>query len=109
MSIYDTAYSNSLDIRTRSTKTDSLLVLNPLTKQYEHITPGGEGQGTSLPYYIGNDSIRFDNSRDLNGLFVNQVDEILNDILPAHEASLEELDTRFCYPRPFVNNRFSAK
>ena len=94
MSIYDTAYPNRLDIRSRSTMTDELLVWNPLTQQYEHVTPGGDGEPITLPYYLQNDSIQFTGARGVNSTFVNDVDEIQNVILPAHEASLEELDGR---------------
>ena len=94
MSIYDTSYPNRLDIRTRSTMTDELLVWNAITQKYEHVTPGGDGEPVALPYYLQNDSIQFTGARGINGAFVNDVDQIQNSILPAHEGALEELDGR---------------
>ena len=94
MSIYNTRYPNELDIRTRSTKTDSLLVWNPVSEQYERISPGGGGEPVALPYYLRANDVLFDGATaPVNAELVNNVLDIRDNVLPAHEVSLEQIDT----------------
>ena len=100
MSIFNTKYANGIDIRGNSCYFEDIYQKNHLNDEFERV--GGSGEGPSLPDWVRDNSIRFrDSEIILNGPKLNSIEEDhtkLNEIetivLPAHEASLEELDTR---------------
>ena len=94
MSLFSPSLDNDLKIRAQHIYGEHFHTKDPGTGNWIPLQPGGDGEPVALPYYIQNDSIQFTNARGINSAFVNDVDNMQNVILPAHESSLEELDGR---------------
>ena len=101
MSLYNINNANNLEIRSEGCYSDAYYIRNKLTNKYERLQTGGGGSG-ELPDYLYSSHIQFQGSEGvLNGPrldAIKQTEEEENNIkelvLPAHEASLEELDQR---------------
>ena len=100
MSIFNTVYPNGIDLRAREGFFDDLYQKNHLTGNFERVNGGGGGD-VDLPEYLYSDYIQFRGSEEiLNGPRLdaikaseNELKNLTEVVLPAHELSLEQLDT----------------
>ena len=108
MSIYNTLYKNSIDLRGNNGTFETLKVWDPALEQYIPVT-GSSGEPVTLPYYAKTNRVEFQQDTtkatlNQHGLVFNygeqqesvNFESIRNQqfVIDAHEASLEELDGR---------------
>ena len=108
MSIYNTLYKNSIDLRGNNGTFETLKVWDPALEQYVPVTGSG-GEPVTLPYYAKTNRVEFQQDTtkatlNQHGLVFNygeqqesvNFESIRNQqfVIDAHEASLEELDGR---------------